>query len=194
MIVTFAALCTTTSVNAQREYVRLNAGSDFSSSFSLKVAYGIDMLHWLDAGLSLGIDNSLPLKSDDMSILVGNNDAPTLVMHTVEHVDGKLNASLMLNVHADAVKVFVPASRHGIKIGAGVGTSYYHRINHLFNPSPNDSHTMAQMSHQMVFAFDYTVSVMYEYALTKKVAVGIWGEYKDLPELVLYGVSIRRSF
>lgn len=194
LLLFFFLISISISTFAQKDYIRFGVGADFSDAYGLKVEYGKTFFRWLEAGVSLGLTNSLPLKSDNMGIQINPGDVPDMIMGKRENynMDGKLNASLMINGNVDIVKLFAPQSKHGIKLGVGFGVSYYHRMTNVFNIPSSDK--IIAMKHQMDFGADFSFIGMYEYALTQNIAVGVFGEYTNAPEIMLFGINIKRSF
>ncbi|MDL2306302.1 hypothetical protein LJC72_13380 [Bacteroides sp. OttesenSCG-928-D19] len=183
------------SSNAQQltSFVRFNAGLDFSKGYGAKVEYGKSR-NWLELSLSMGFYNSLPLRDDYMAIEQDGELNNVWGKEKDYYLDGKLNLSLMLNASVDVVKLlFKSDSKHGLKLGAGVGPTYYHHRKNVFN-SPNSNQKLL-MSHDMTFdVFDYTLRASYEYTLNNKLSIGAFFEKLGSPEEGLFGVSVKRSF
>lgn len=179
---------------AQKEYIRLSVGADFTDAYGGKVEYGQKIFNWLEVGLSLGVYNSLPLTSE--SITFGVDPVNNLTYFDVDEkyyqMDGKLSASLMLNGNVDAIKLFRPESKHGLKVGIGIGMSSYHRMSNVFNRS--ETGKISTMHHQMSFGFDFALLAMYEYDITRKVSIGVFGEAMNVSEITTFGVSVKRRF
>lgn len=179
---------------ARQDYFRFHVGTDFTDAYGVDVEYGMSFLPWLETGLSLGVYNSLPLTSDNMGVDIQKPDDNywTTVIGDPSHYDmnGKLNLSLLLKNRVDVVRLFAPQSRHGVKVGVGLGISYYHHMTNAFNLS--EQHVT--MRHDMDLGFDYSLMAAYEFALTPKLSLGASFEYTNVPELGIVGVYVKRYF
>lgn len=195
LFLSLIALSLTVTTQAQRQdYFRFGIGTDFTDAYGAEVEYGMSFVRWLETGLSLGLHNSLPLTSDPMGVNIQRPGEDYIITITGDKkhwdLDGKLNVSLLLNNRIDVVRLFAPQSRHGFKVGVGLGVSFYNRMTNLINPSQN----FIAMRHHIDFGFDYSLMAAYEFALTPKLSLGVSGEYLNAPELGLFGLYVKRAF
>ena len=178
----------------RQDYFRFHVGTDFTDAYGVDVEYGMSFLPWLETGLSLGVYNSLPLISDNMGVDIQKpNDSYWITVSGDPKrydMNGKLNLSLLLKNRVDLVRLFAPQSRHGVKVGIGLGVSYYHRMTNAFN-LPEER---VAMRHEMDLGFDYSLMAAYEFALNEKLSLGASFDYTNVPELGIIGVYVKRCF
>ena len=195
LFLSLMALSFAVTTQAQRQdYFRFGIGTDFTDAYGAEVEYGMSFVQWLETGLSLGLHNSLPLTSDHMEVNFQRPNGDDFLLYSGDKkhwdLDGKLNVSLLLMNRIDLVRLFAPRSRHGFKVGVGLGVSFYNRMTTLINPTQD----CYAMRHHIDFGFDYSLMAAYEFSLTPKLSLGVSGEYLSVPELGLFGLYVKRAF
>ncbi|NDW12160.1 hypothetical protein D0T50_04550 [Bacteroides sp. 214] len=193
ILVLLATLAISSSAQQRNDFIRFNIGSDFSEGYGAKVEYG-KSYNWLELSLSLSFYNSLPLKSDYMALEQDEEQDIVWGKESNYNLDGKLNLSFMLNASVDVINLLIDKeSKHALKLGIGVGPSYCHHRKNVFQSAVAGQKRI--MAHDMTFeVFDYAFKASYEYAISKKAAIGAYFEMLNLPEKKLFGISIKRSF